>query len=73
MRREPILEAPVAAVQARPPRLTGATDAVSRLHARAELYGWDVFTSDLDCVNGTQIFPPKERDARYCTQGCASP
>ena len=41
--------------------LTGASGVVSRIHARVELDGWQVFLSDLNSANGTQVLLPGER------------
>ncbi len=59
--REPTLDTEVADGRARPLRLTGASGVVSRIHARVELDGWQVFISDLNSANGTQILLPGER------------
>jgi hypothetical protein len=59
--REPTLDTEVADGRARPLRLTGASGVVSRIHARVELDGWQVFLSDLNSANGTQILLPGER------------
>jgi hypothetical protein len=61
--REPTLDSAVAEGRARPLRLIGASGAVSRIHARVELDGWQVFISDLNSANGTQIIPPGHRNA----------
>lgn len=60
--REPTLDEAVADGRARPLRLMGASGVVSRIHARVELEGWDVFISDLDSANGTQILQPGKRN-----------
>jgi FHA domain len=59
--REPTLDSEVADGRARPLRLTGASGVVSRIHARVELDGWQVFISDLNSANGTQVLLPGER------------
>jgi hypothetical protein len=60
--REPTLDEAVADGRARPLPLMGASGVVSRIHARVELDGWDVFISDLDSANGTQILQPGKRN-----------
>ncbi len=60
MGREPTLDSSVADGQARPLPLTDASGQVSRVHARVELDGWQVFISDLHSANGTQILLPGE-------------
>ncbi len=56
--REPTLDSSVADGSARPLRLGTASGLVSRIHARVELDGWQVFISDLNSANGTQILQP---------------
>ena len=60
--REPTLDSAVAEGRARPLRLMDASGVVSRMHARVELDGWQVFISDLNSANGTQILLPGERN-----------
>ncbi len=60
--REPTLDSAVAEGRARPLRLIDASGVVSRIHARVELDGWQVFISDLNSANGTQILLPGERN-----------
>jgi hypothetical protein len=60
--REPTLDTAVADGRARPLRLPGASGVVSRIHARVELDGWQVFISDLNSANGTQVLLPGERN-----------
>ena len=60
--REPTLDSAVAEGRARPLRLMDASGVVSRIHARVELDGWQVFISDLHSANGTQILLPGERN-----------
>ena len=60
--REPTLDSAVAEGRARPLRLVDASGVVSRIHARVELDGWQVFISDLNSANGTQILLPGERN-----------
>ena len=60
--REPTLDSAVAEGRARPLRLMDASGVVSRIHARVELDGWQVFISDLNSANGTQILLPGERN-----------
>jgi hypothetical protein len=56
--REPTLDNAVADGRARPLRLMGASGVVSRIHARVELDGWQVFLTDLNSANGTQVLMP---------------
>jgi hypothetical protein len=56
--REPTLDSAVAEGRARPLRLMGASGVVSRIHARVELDGWQVFLTDLNSANGTQVLMP---------------
>jgi hypothetical protein len=58
--REPTLDSSVAGGRARPLRLSEASRLVSRVHARVELDGWQVFISDLASANGTEILLPGE-------------
>ncbi|HLM88103.1 MAG TPA: FHA domain-containing protein [Streptosporangiaceae bacterium] len=60
--REPTLDSAVAEGRARPLRLIDASGVVSRIHARVELDGWQVFISDLNSANGTQILLPGDRN-----------
>ncbi len=60
--REPTLDSAVAEGRARPLRLMDASGVVSRIHARVELDGWQVFISDLNSANGTQILLPGDRN-----------
>jgi len=60
--REPTLDSAVAEGRARPLRLMDASGVVSRMHARVELDGWQVFISDLHSANGTQILLPGEQN-----------
>lgn len=60
--REPTLDTSVAEGRARPLRLAGASGLVSRIHARVELDGWQVFICDLDSANGTQVLLPGEKN-----------
>jgi hypothetical protein len=60
--REPTLDSAVAEGRARPLRLSGASGVVSRTHARVELDGWQVFITDLNSANGTQVLMPGERN-----------
>jgi hypothetical protein len=57
--REPALDPSVAAGEAQPLGIVDA--AVSRVHARIHLDGWQVFLIDLGSVNGTRIRPPGKR------------
>ncbi len=69
MGREPSLDSTVADGNARPLRLAGASPMVSRIHARVELDGWQVFISDLNSANGTQIRLPGKADGTSLTPG----
>jgi hypothetical protein len=71
--REPTLDSAVAAGRARPLRLEGASGVVSRTHARVELDGWQVFISDLNSANGTQILLPGERNPINLEPGVRTP
>jgi FHA domain len=73
MGREPTLDTSVADGHARPLRLVGAPEVVSRIHARVELDGWQVFICDLNSANGTQIIPPGERDGIPLQPGVRAP
>jgi len=57
--REPALDPSVAAGEAHP--LAIADAAVSRVHARVHLDGWQVLLIDLGSVNGTRIRLPGKR------------
>jgi hypothetical protein len=57
--REPTLDPSVAAGEAQPLAIVDA--AVSRIHARIHLDGWQVFLIDLGSVNGTRIRLPGKR------------
>ena len=57
--REPTLDPSVAAGEAQP--LAIVDSAVSRIHARIHLDGWQVFLIDLGSVNGTRIRLPGKR------------
>jgi CHAT domain-containing protein/FHA domain-containing protein len=71
--REPVLDSSVADGQARPLRLTDASGLVSRIHARVELDGWQVFISDLHSTNGTQILLPGENAPTTLEPGVRAP
>jgi hypothetical protein len=71
--REPTLDSAVAEGRARPLRLAGASGVVSRTHARVELDGWQVFISDLNSANGTQILLPGERNPINLEPGVRTP
>jgi hypothetical protein len=71
--REPTLDSAVANGQARPLRLSGASGVVSRTHARVELDGWQVFISDLNSANGTQVLLPGERNPINVQPGTRTP
>ena len=57
--REPALDPSVAAGEAQPLGIVDA--AVSRVHARIHLDGWQVLLTDLGSVNGTRIRLPGKR------------
>jgi hypothetical protein len=69
MGREPSLDNTVADGHARPLRLAGASPLVSRIHARVELDGWQVYISDLNSANGTKILLPGKADGTSLTPG----
>jgi hypothetical protein len=69
MGREPSLDNTVADGYARPLRLAGASPLVSRIHARVELDGWQVYISDLNSANGTRILLPGKADGASLTPG----
>jgi len=71
--REPTLDSAVADGRARPLRLMGASGVVSRIHARVELDGWQVFISDCNSANGTQILLPGERNPTSLQPGVRTP
>ncbi|MGH3185971.1 MAG: FHA domain-containing protein [Streptosporangiaceae bacterium] len=62
--REPSLDSSVADGSARPLRLTDSEGLVSRIHAKIELDGWQVYISDLESANGTYIQLPGEPDGK---------
>jgi FHA domain-containing protein len=69
MGREPSLDDTVADGRARPLRLAGASSLVSRIHARVELDGWQVYISDLNSANGTRILLPGKAEGTSLTPG----
>ncbi len=71
--REPTLDKAVAEGRARPLRLGGAPDLVSRIHARVELDGWEVFVSDLNSANGTLLVLPGETTGTKLAPGVRTP
>jgi FHA domain len=71
--REPTLDSSVADGHARPLRLMGASGVVSRIHARVDLDGWQVFLTDLNSANGTQVLMPGERNATSLQPGVRTP
>jgi hypothetical protein len=71
--REPTLDKAVAEGRARPLRLGGAPDLVSRIHARVELDGWQVFVSDLNSANGTILVLPGETTGTKLAPGVRTP
>ena len=71
--REPTLDGSVADGSARPLRLGTASGLVSRIHARVELDGWQVFISDLNSANGTQILQPGNSSPETLQPGIRTP
>jgi hypothetical protein len=71
--REPTLDSSVADGHARPLRLMGASEVVSRIHARVDLDGWQVFLTDLNSANGTQVLMPGERNPTNLQPGVRTP
>jgi FHA domain len=71
--REPTLDSSVADGRARPLRLIGAAGVVSRIHARVDLDGWQVFLTDLNSANGTQVLMPGERNPTNLQPGVRTP
>jgi hypothetical protein len=71
--REPTLDSAVAEGRARPLRLIGAPGMVSRIHARVELDGWQVFITDLKSANGTQLVLPGELNPTSLQPGVRTP
>jgi hypothetical protein len=71
--REPTLDSSVADGHARPLRLMGASGVVSRIHARVDLDGWQVFLTDLNSANGTQVLMPGERNPTSLQPGVRTP
>jgi len=71
--REPTLDSAVAEGHARPLRLMGASGVVSRIHARVELDGWQVYITDLNSANGTQVLLPGERNPTNLQPGTRTP
>ena len=71
--REPTLDSAVADGRARPLRLMGASGVVSRIHARVELDGWQVFLTDLNSANGTQVLMPGEQNPTSLQPGVRTP
>jgi hypothetical protein len=69
MGREPSLDNMVASGYARPLRLAGVSPMVSRIHARVELDGWQVYISDLNSANGTQLLLPGQTGGTSLTPG----
>jgi hypothetical protein len=71
--REPTLDSSVADGSARPLRLGTASGLVSRIHARVELDGWQVFISDLNSANGTEILQPGASSPETLQPGIRTP
>ncbi len=71
--REPTLDSSVADGSARPLRLGTASGLVSRIHARVELDGWQVFISDLNSANGTEILQPGNSSPEALPPGIRTP
>jgi FHA domain len=73
MGREPTLDTSVADGSARPLRLPSAGGVVSRIHARVDLDGWQVYISDLNSANGTQVVLPGETTGKVLQPGVRTP
>jgi hypothetical protein len=71
--REPSLDASVASGSARPLRIAGTSGLVSRIHARVELDGWQVFVCDLNSANGTSIRLPGQDNSTRLPPGVRTP
>ncbi len=71
--REPTLDSSVADGSARPLRLGIDSGLVSRIHARVELDGWQVFISDLNSANGTEILQPGGSSPETLQPGIRTP
>ncbi len=71
--REPTLDSSVADGSARPLRLGTASGLVSRIHARVELDGWQVFISDLNSANGTELLQPGSSSPEAVQPGIRTP
>jgi FHA domain len=71
--REPSLHTSVANGSARPLRLADVEGVVSRVHVHVKLDGWQVYVSDLNSSNGTQILLPGETDATPLVPGVRTP
>ena len=71
--REPMLDTSVTDGCARPLRLADGSGLVSRIHARVELDGWQVFISDLHSANGTRVLLPGESDGTIVEPGVRVP
>jgi hypothetical protein len=71
--REPSLDTSVANGSARPLRLADVSGLVSRIHARVELDGWQIFVCDLHSANGTQLLLPGEKDGKRLAPGVRTP
>jgi hypothetical protein len=59
--REPALDPSVVAGEAQPLRIVDPEMAVSRIHARVHLDGWQVLLIDLGSANGTRVLLPGKR------------
>ena len=51
----------------------GASGVVSRIRARVELDGWQVFLTDLNSANGAQVLMPGERNPVNLQPGVQEP
>jgi FHA domain len=71
--REPTLDSAVAEGRARPLRVNDTSGVVSRIHARVELDGWQVFITDLKSANGTEVLLPGERNPTSLLPGVRLP
>jgi FHA domain len=71
--REPTLDSAVAEGRARPLRVNDTSGVVSRIHARVELDGWQVFITDLKSANGTEVLLPGDRNPTSLQPGVRLP
>ncbi len=71
--REPTLDSAVAEGRARALRVNDTSGVVSRIHARVELDGWQVFITDLKSANGTEVLLPGDRNPTSLQPGVRLP